>query len=132
PEDKTRRKAEIMELQRSIAWEQAAYLAEQFDAAAPDSSGVQFDVLIDKRLNAEAAEGAQSAQSLNGGSGAASSPEGSDSRAGGNAPGRGHAATSDPEGVAVPRGMAARPRHIAQGRCYFQAPEVDAITLVES
>src|SRR5690606_30825043 len=45
PADKPRRKAEIMELQRSIAWEQAAYLAEQFDAAAPDGSGVQFAVL---------------------------------------------------------------------------------------
>lgn len=51
---KARRKAEIMELQQRLAFEQAAYLAEQFDEKAPAVGGVQFDVLID---GAAAAEG---------------------------------------------------------------------------
>lgn len=47
-EVKARRKAEIMELQQRLAFEQAAYLAEQFDETRPTSTGVQFDVLIDE------------------------------------------------------------------------------------
>lgn len=49
PEDVVeRRYAEIMELQQTIAFEQAAYLAEQFDPKAAGSSGLRFDVLIDR------------------------------------------------------------------------------------
>jgi ribosomal protein S12 methylthiotransferase len=47
-EVKARRKDEIMSLQREIAFEQAAYLAEQFDPADPENTGVRFDVLIDE------------------------------------------------------------------------------------
>lgn len=46
-EVKARRRAEIMELQQRIAFEQAAYLAEQFDESRPSDTGVRFDVLID-------------------------------------------------------------------------------------
>jgi ribosomal protein S12 methylthiotransferase len=48
PETKTRRKAEIMELQQRIAFEQNQFLAEQWDASRPIESGVQLDVLIDR------------------------------------------------------------------------------------
>jgi ribosomal protein S12 methylthiotransferase len=98
PEDKSRRKAEIMELQRSIAWEQAAYLAEQFDPRRPAESGVQFDVLVDKRLGERGDRGQESGV-------------------------RSQGSSKRPSGG---------PTHVAQGRCYFQAPEVDAVTLVES
>jgi ribosomal protein S12 methylthiotransferase len=49
-EVKARRKAEIMALQQRIAFEQAAYLAEQFDEADPAAGGVRFDVLIDEPM----------------------------------------------------------------------------------
>lgn len=48
PETKTRRKAEIMELQQRIAFEQNEFLAEQWDPARQTESGVQLDVLIDR------------------------------------------------------------------------------------
>ena len=51
-EVKARRKGEIMALQQRIAFEQAAYLAEQFDEDAPTTTGVQFDVLIDESARA--------------------------------------------------------------------------------
>ncbi|MFM9958608.1 MAG: 30S ribosomal protein S12 methylthiotransferase RimO [Phycisphaerales bacterium] len=50
-EVKARRKAEIMELQQNIAFEQAKFLAGQFDPKQPENTGVQFDVLIDKAMN---------------------------------------------------------------------------------
>jgi hypothetical protein len=37
-----------MELQQRLAFEQTAYLAEQFDEADPAGSGARFDVLIDQ------------------------------------------------------------------------------------
>jgi ribosomal protein S12 methylthiotransferase len=51
-EVKARRREEIMALQQRIAFEQAAYLAEQFDEAAPKAGGMQFDVLIDEATGA--------------------------------------------------------------------------------
>jgi ribosomal protein S12 methylthiotransferase len=49
PEDtKQRRRDEIMSLQQQIAFEQAEYLAEQFDPDNPDASGLQLDILIDE------------------------------------------------------------------------------------
>ncbi len=48
PETKQRRHDEIMALQQRIAFEQAEFLAEQFDPERPTDSGVQFDVLIDR------------------------------------------------------------------------------------
>ncbi len=47
-EVKQRRHDEIMALQQRIAYEQAAYVAEQFDEHKPTETGAQFDVLIDK------------------------------------------------------------------------------------
>lgn len=47
-EVKRRRRDELMRLQRTIAFEQAAYLAEQFDPERPASTGLRFDVLIDE------------------------------------------------------------------------------------
>jgi ribosomal protein S12 methylthiotransferase len=48
PEDvKQRRRGELMELQQKLAFEQTAYLAEQFDEKKPAKTGVKFDVLID-------------------------------------------------------------------------------------
>jgi ribosomal protein S12 methylthiotransferase len=46
-EVKSRRHSELMALQQKIAFEQAAFLAEQFDEKKPTATGVQFDVLID-------------------------------------------------------------------------------------
>ncbi len=43
---------EIMRLQQSIAFEQAQFLAEQFEATDPVNTGVRFDVLIDEPTGA--------------------------------------------------------------------------------
>jgi len=51
-EIKKRRRAEIMELQQGIAFEQNEYLAEQWDDKNPLDTGVRLDVLIDKRTGA--------------------------------------------------------------------------------
>jgi ribosomal protein S12 methylthiotransferase len=53
PEEvKSRRKGEIMMLQQTLAFEQAAFLAEQFDENSPEpaATGLQFDILIDAPL----------------------------------------------------------------------------------
>lgn len=50
PETKRRRHDEIMALQQRIAFEQAEYLGEQFDANDPENTGVRFDVLIDREV----------------------------------------------------------------------------------
>jgi ribosomal protein S12 methylthiotransferase len=55
-EVKARRKGEVMELQQKIAFEQAAFLAEQFDEGAPTTTGVQFDVLIDEAMRSRNVE----------------------------------------------------------------------------
>ena len=81
-EVKARRKGEIMALQQEIAFEQAAYLAEQFDGEDP-ASGCQFDVLIDGRSR----------------------------------------------GLELGEGLAGT---LYEGRCYFQAPRIDAVTYVAS
>jgi len=47
---KARRKNELMALQQSIAFDQAAFLASRFDEKNPRESGARFDVLIDKPL----------------------------------------------------------------------------------
>ncbi|MCA9293844.1 MAG: 30S ribosomal protein S12 methylthiotransferase RimO [Phycisphaerales bacterium] len=52
-EVKARRRDEIMALQQRLAFEQAAFVAEQWDAKQPASSGCIFDVLIDKPLQSE-------------------------------------------------------------------------------
>jgi len=52
PEVKKRRRDEVMELQQRLAFEQAAFLAEQFDEKRPAAGGVQFDVLIDEAMQA--------------------------------------------------------------------------------
>lgn len=85
-ETKRRRRDEVMELQQRIAFEQAAYIAEQFDESAPTQSGVQFDVLIDGPMQAE-----------------------------------GMATTGVGKGGKLYR-----------GRTYFQAPQIDAVTYVQS
>jgi hypothetical protein len=75
-----------MELQQRLAFEQAAFLAEQFDEAAPTESVVQFDVLIDAAAVSE-----------------------------------GLATTGVGKGGKLYR-----------GRTYFQAPQIDAVTFVQS
>jgi ribosomal protein S12 methylthiotransferase len=85
-EVKKRRRDEVMELQQGIAFEQAAYLGEQFDEGAPTDSGVQFDVLIDTPMQSE-----------------------------------GLATTGVGKGGKLYR-----------GRTYFQAPQIDAVTYVQS
>ncbi|MFG0326210.1 MAG: 30S ribosomal protein S12 methylthiotransferase RimO [Phycisphaerales bacterium JB037] len=81
PEEvKARRKREVLELQQQIAFDQARYLADQFDPAAPAESGCHFDVLIDEARGV------------------------------------------DEDGK----------HHWSAGRCYFQAPGIDAVTLVHS
>lgn len=83
---KHRRKGEILELQQQIAFEQAAFLAEQFDEKDPVNTGHRFDVLIDKEMASE---------------GRATSGVGAGGR-------------------------------LYQGRTYFQAPSIDAVTYVQS
>lgn len=90
PEIMQQRYDELMALQQRIAHEQAAFLAEQFDPADPDS-GVRFDVLIDEKLGREA---------------------------------------DDDRPDSSPKSSPAA--WISKGRCYFQAPQIDAITLVRS
>lgn len=85
-EVKARRKGEIMALQQKIAFEQAAFLASQFDEQNPKDSGLRFDVLIDKPMRTE-----------------------------------GRATT----------GVGAGGR-LHQGRCYFQAVDIDSVTFVQS
>ncbi len=85
-EIKAARKNEIMELQQRLAFEQAAYLAEQFDASDPEESGLRFDVLIDERSGAEV-----------------------------------EATTGVGEGGVLHK-----------GRAYFQAPQIDSVTYVQS
>lgn len=50
-EVKQARKDEIMALQQRLAFEQAAYLAEQFDEQDADNTGLRFDVIIDERTD---------------------------------------------------------------------------------
>lgn len=95
-ETKQRRHDEIMALQQEIAYEQAAFVAEQFDPDNPLDSGCQFDVLIDRVFP---------------------------SQAGGQ-----HAAAEE---AASRTGRRASSRTY-QGRTYFQAPQIDAITIVQS
>jgi ribosomal protein S12 methylthiotransferase len=52
-EVKAQRKAEIMELQQGIAFEQADFLAQQWDEKNPLESGVQLDILIDRDTGSE-------------------------------------------------------------------------------
>ncbi|MEQ8770800.1 MAG: radical SAM protein [Phycisphaerales bacterium] len=96
-EVKQRRHDEIMEAQQQIAFEQAAYLAEQFDPAKPTETGLRFDVLIDRALPP--------------------SPLGGE--------GRGEGSSEEP-------GRDAPARALFQGRTYFQAPQIDPVTYVES
>ncbi len=85
-EVKARRHAEIMGLQQKIAFEQAAFLASQFDEKNPAETGHRFDVLIDKPMASK---------------------------------GRANAGVS-------PGGC------LYKGRTYFQAPDIDAATYVQS
>jgi ribosomal protein S12 methylthiotransferase len=85
-EVKKRRRGELMALQQKIAFEQAAYLAEQFNEKAPTTTGVQMDVLIDRATG-----------------------------------------TSGRETAGVGKGGG-----LYQGRTYFQAPQIDAATYVQS
>lgn len=52
-EVKAERKAEIMQLQQDIAFEQAEFLASQWDEKDPLESGVQLDILIDRDTGSE-------------------------------------------------------------------------------
>ena len=83
---KARRKGELLELQQRLAFEQAEFLAEQWDPDEPLDTGVQLDVLIDRDTGQEAA----------------------------------------PTPGVSPGGK------LSVGRSYFQAPQVDALTYVQS
>ncbi|MFG0304885.1 MAG: 30S ribosomal protein S12 methylthiotransferase RimO [Phycisphaerales bacterium JB040] len=82
PETKQRRHDELLALQQRIAFEQAEFLADQFDPTQPTDSGLQLDVLIDR----------PSGKQLD----------------------------DDATGT------------LYQGRTYFQAPQIDAVTYVQS
>jgi ribosomal protein S12 methylthiotransferase len=86
-EVKTRRRNEVMELQQKIAFEQAAYVAEQFDEKNPTASGVHFDVMIDEAMRT-----------------------------------RGR----------VTSGVTETKTRLHKGRAYFQAPQIDSVTYVQS
>lgn len=85
-ETKKRRRDELMALQQTITFEQAAYLAEQFDEKRPTKTGVQMDVLIDRAMR-----------------------------------------TTGRETTGVGKGGG-----LYMGRTYFQAPQIDAATYVQS
>jgi ribosomal protein S12 methylthiotransferase len=85
-EVKKRRREELMALQQKIAFEQAAYLAEQFDEKKPTTTGVRLDVLID-----------------------------------------GATKTAGRATAGVGKGGG-----LYRGRTYFQAPQIDAMTYVQS
>jgi ribosomal protein S12 methylthiotransferase len=85
-EVKKRRRNEVMELQQRIAFEQAAYLAEQFDEHKPTTTGVQFDVIIDEPMQT-----------------------------------KGRKTSGVSEGG-----------QLYKGRAYFQAPQIDSVTFVQS
>lgn len=85
-EVKERRRDELMALQQKIAFEQAAYIAEQFDEKKPLETGVRLDVLIDQATR-----------------------------------------TSGKKTSGVGAGG-----KLYQGRTYFQAPQIDAVTFVQS
>lgn len=104
-ETKRRRKDEIMRLQQAIAFDQASFVAEQYDPADPAETGVRFDVLID-------AVGAGSSSSR-------------DSEAGES---RVTAAKAGPRTQNPSRKGA----HAATGRAYFQAPQIDSVVRVQS
>ncbi len=78
-ETKRERKSEIMALQQSLAFEQAEFLAEQFDPDTPVDSGLRLDVLIESSA-----------------------------------------------------GVSEDGTPVYKGRAYFQAPQIDAVTLVHS
>jgi ribosomal protein S12 methylthiotransferase len=104
PETKQRRHDEIMALQQQLAHEQAAYLAEQFDPDIPTATGCHFDVLIDECF-------------------VSPSP----------APAGEVAESSRSEGVPLSKGgRLPAALNTAQGRTYFQAPKIDAITYIQS
>lgn len=83
---KQQRHDEIMALQQGIAFEQAAFIAEQFDETNPTTSGVQLDILIDKATGSRV----------------------------------------EPTPGVTDGG------YLYHGRSYFQAPQIDATTLVVS
>lgn len=85
-EVKKRRREELMALQQKIAFEQAAFMAEQFDEKKPTTTGVRLDVLID-----------------------------------------GPTATAGRATTGVGKGGG-----LYRGRTYFQAPQIDAMTFVQS
>ncbi len=86
-EDKQRRYDEIMALQQEIAFEQAGFVADQFDFERPMETGVRFDVLIDSATGSEV-------EATIGGPGVSEGGK------------------------------------LYTGRTYFQAPQIDATTLV--
>ncbi|MBX9736722.1 MAG: 30S ribosomal protein S12 methylthiotransferase RimO [Phycisphaerales bacterium] len=53
PDDKARRRGEIMALQQTIAFERNAELARKFDEKSPMTSGVRVDVMIDATLRSK-------------------------------------------------------------------------------
>jgi len=86
PEVKKRRRDEVMALQQRIAFEQAEYLAQQFDENKPTTTGVQFDIIIDEAMKS-----------------------------------KGMKTTGVSDGG-----------RLYKGRTYFQAPQIDATTFVQS
>jgi ribosomal protein S12 methylthiotransferase len=85
-ETKQRRRDELMALQQKIAFEQSAYIAEQFDEKKPLTTGVRFDVLLD---TATRSTGRKTSGVTDGGA-------------------------------------------LYAGRTYFQAPQIDATTYIQS
>lgn len=90
-EVKARRRNEIMELQQRIAFEQAEFIASDFDPDRPADTGHRFDILIDAPT-----------ASLQ---------------------------TRQTPGLGRSRGATGR---LYKGRAYFQAPDIDSVTFVQS
>ena len=104
-EVKARRRGELMALQQRLAHEQAAYLAEQFDEDSPEDSGVRLDVLIDRATPARVH----------------TSPE------------RKRGDSTAEESHSLTLGARSTPgARLYEGRTYFQAPQIDATTYVQS
>jgi ribosomal protein S12 methylthiotransferase len=146
-ETKQRRHDEIMALQQQLAHEQAAYLAEQFDPQNPTTTGCHFDVLIDETSATDQSSGQCSPSPSpvpdGGGGRAQRRSEGVPLSQGGRLPAAQHTARchdspSSAQSCGTSTDESARradlpiAQHIAQGRTYFQAPKIDAITFVQS
>ncbi|MDQ7012875.1 MAG: MiaB/RimO family radical SAM methylthiotransferase [Planctomycetota bacterium] len=123
-EVKSRRKGEILALQQGIAFEQAAFVAEQFDERDPMNTGQRFDVLIDRDTGLQTQISGDSSQTQSPGLQSGRDADQPPTEVGGSE----HAERGSEN---AQHGSENRST-VYQGRTYFQAPSIDAVTFVQS